>query len=60
MTIEDDWLHDLRNAVNTASTSATVVKMLLDQGNPERAAEFNDQVLAACERCRQLLELRES
>jgi hypothetical protein len=50
------WTHELRNAVNTMTASATVVRMLLEKGDFGRAIEFNEQVLQACERCRELLE----
>jgi hypothetical protein len=55
-----DWSHELRNAINTAATSAAVVGMLLEKGDAARAYEFNLEVLNACERCRQLMEIAPS
>ncbi|RZA23721.1 MAG: hypothetical protein EOP92_44790 [Lysobacteraceae bacterium] len=51
-----DWIHELRNAVNAVSLNASVVRILLLQGNTAKAAGFNDEVIKACERCRLLLD----
>jgi len=50
------WIHELRNALNAASTNAAVVRLLLERGEVQRAAGFNDEILKACERSRQLLD----
>ena len=49
------WLHDLRNAVNTALTASAVVGSLLRKGDLSRALKFNKEVQEACERCRTLI-----
>jgi len=49
------WLHDLRNAVNTALISTSVVRGLLDQGDAARALPFVIDAQDACKRCRVLL-----
>lgn len=51
-----DWIHEVRNAVNAATTNAAVVQRLLQAGNIERAIQFNEEVLKACDRSRILLE----
>lgn len=50
------WIHELRNAINAVSTNAAVVRLLLERGEAQRAAGFNEKVLKACERSRVLLE----
>jgi len=50
------WIHELRNAINAACTNTAVVKMLLEQGETERARQFNAAVLSACEKARMLME----
>ena len=51
-----DWIHEIRNSVNSATTNAAVVQRLLQAGEFERAIAFNEEVLKACERSRILLE----
>ena len=54
--MERDWIHELRNALNTLATNAAVVDMLLKKDEAPRALAFNQEVLKACERCCELLE----
>jgi hypothetical protein len=49
------WMHDLRNAVNTALTASSVVRLLLQKGDVTRALQFSKEVEEACERCRALI-----
>jgi len=49
------WMHDLRNAVNTALTASSVVRLLLQKGDVARALKFSKEVEEACERCRALI-----
>ncbi len=48
------WEHDLRNAVNAALIAANVVRMLLENGESQRAIAFIVDIQDACERCRML------
>ncbi len=50
-----DWLHELRNALNTVVLSAAVVRGLLAQGELDRAIEFLDDLEQACSACQQLV-----
>ena len=50
------WLHELRNAINTASVSTHVVRRLLESGQLESAMKFLADTEAACERCRVLVD----
>ena len=50
-----EWLHDLRNAVNTALMSTSVVERLIKQGDTVRALIFLADARDACERSRVLL-----
>lgn len=50
----DVWLHDMRNAINTAGMSAAVARRLVEDGDTTRALEFLRDVEQACERCRAL------
>ena len=49
------WLHDLRNAVNTALMSVSVARRLMDAGDNTRAHPFVVEAEDACDRCRVLL-----
>jgi len=53
--VGDLWMHDLRNAVNTALTASSVVRLLLQKGDVARALQFSKEVEEACERCRTLI-----
>lgn len=49
------WLHDLRNAVNTAGMSIAVARRLIEAGELERGLSFLAEVETACDRCRLLI-----
>lgn len=49
------WLHDLRNAVNTAGMSIAVARRLIEAGETERGLAFLSEVETACDRCRLLI-----
>ena len=49
------WLHDLRNAVNTAGMSIAVARRLIEAGETERGLAFLAEVETACDRCRLLI-----
>lgn len=51
----ETWLHDLRNAINTALMSTNVARRLLESGDTERALGFLVDAEAACDRCRVLV-----
>lgn len=51
-----DWIHALRNAVNTTSLSVGVAMRLLERGEAERALEFLNEAQSGCESARGLLE----
>lgn len=48
----EQWLHDLRNAVNSAVMAASVVKELVKRDERERALGFIEDLEVACDRCR--------
>lgn len=52
---DEVWLHELRNAVNSALVSTSVVKSLLEDGDAAGAMSFVVDAQAACERCRLLV-----
>ncbi|HST45187.1 MAG TPA: hypothetical protein VLK29_08180 [Luteimonas sp.] len=49
------WLHDLRNAINTALMSTNVARRLMEGGDVDRALGFLQDAEAACDRCRVLV-----
>jgi hypothetical protein len=51
----EQWLHDLRNAVNTAGMSIAVARRLIEAGEIERGLGFLAEVETACDRCRLLI-----
>lgn len=51
-----DWIHALRNAVNTTSLSVGVATRLLERGEAERALEFLNEAQSSCDSARNLLE----
>lgn len=52
---DEVWLHELRNAVNSALVSTSVVKSLLEDGDAAGAMSFVVDAQEACERCRLLV-----
>lgn len=52
----DDWLHDTRNAVNSALMCSAVAERMLDQGRWSEAQRFCTDAREACERLRLLME----
>ena len=51
----ETWLHDLRNAINTALISTNVARRLMEGGETARALAFIADAEAACDRCRVLV-----
>jgi hypothetical protein len=52
----DAWLHEARNAVNSALMCSSVAERLLDQGRSAEAQRFCTDAREACERLRLLME----
>jgi len=52
---DDVWLHELRNAINSALISTSVARSLLESGDTARAMSFVLDAQAACESCRMLV-----
>ena len=52
---DDVWLHELRNAINSALISTSVARSLLEAGDTARAMSFVLDAQAACESCRMLV-----
>lgn len=53
---QEQWLHDLRNAVNTTMMALAVARRLLETGDQERSLSFLVDAETACDRCRVLLQ----
>jgi hypothetical protein len=49
------WLHDVRNAVNTAGVAVALSKRLMRRGDTACAMEMLDMASESWERCRALL-----
>ena len=49
------WVHDLRNAVNTLGVGTRVSQRLLEKGRVDEACDTLAQGMRAWERCRDLL-----
>ena len=49
------WLHDLRNAVNTASVASAVVRRMLEAGMFDDALDMVVELERACARCSAVL-----
>lgn len=53
--IDRRWLHDLRNAVNTASVASAVVRRMLETDMDAGAVDMLADLERACARCHSLL-----
>lgn len=49
------WLHDLRNVVNTAGVTVALAKRMMDRDDPDGAKEMLAMAEQAWERCRDML-----
>lgn len=52
---DEEWLHELRNAINASCAAVEVAYRSLQSAQPERALEFLADAGKACARCRDLL-----
>lgn len=49
------WLHELRNAINTLCITSAVMNRMLAEGDAERVRALASELEAGCERCRRLM-----
>ena len=51
----DQWMHELRNAINSATLAAFAADKLMSAGDMPQAHVFLQQIQEACDQCRLLV-----